>query len=337
MARKNLFASVTATLGDEIDRAAVPASEARASYTRRGASRSMIQSLDELAETSMRVLDGETVIQLDPSDLDGSFIADRIGDDDEAYTTLREAIRLSGQSTPILVRPHPTDDGRYMIVFGHRRAKAARELGLKVRAVVKQLADIEHVIAQGQENTARADLTFIEKAIFASKLQRSGMSRDVLKTALTVDDSLLSRMLSVADVIPDTVLDALGSAKGVGRDRWEDLKKLVLNPSIAARANQVIQDEAFNACSTEEGRFLFLLAALKSSAKPARRSKQQPAITVWTPADQSVSVLATPKANGLVMEFGSSKGKLFGQWLSSNLETLFEQYSNSTEKQQTGD
>ena len=337
MARKNLFASVTATLGDDVDRAAVTASEARASYTRRGASRSMIQSLDELAETSMRVLDGETVISLDPGDLDGSFVADRIGDDDEAYTSLREAIRLSGQSTPILVRPHPTDDGRYMIVFGHRRARAARELGLKVRAIVKPLADIEHVIAQGQENTARADLTFIEKAIFASKLQRSGMSRDVLKTALTVDDSLLSRMLSVAEVVPDSVLDALGAAKGVGRDRWEELKKLVLNPSVAQRACQAVKEDGFAAFTSDDARFLYLLTALKRSSKSGRPSKQKPAVSAWAPVDQSVSVTAKPKANGLVMEFGNPKGKSFGLWLSSNMDSLFEQYSRSTEKQQTGD
>ena len=57
-----------------------------------------------------------------------------------------------------------------MIVFGHRRARVARDLGINVRAVVKPLADIEHVIAQGQENTARADLSFIEKSLFARKL-----------------------------------------------------------------------------------------------------------------------------------------------------------------------
>ena len=60
-----------------------------------------------------------------------------------------------------------------MIVFGHRRAKVARDLGINVRAVVKPLADIEHVIAQGQENTARADLSFIERALFAQKLAKT--------------------------------------------------------------------------------------------------------------------------------------------------------------------
>src|SRR5690606_15982500 len=97
----------------------------------------------------------------------------------------------------------------------------------QVKAVVKPLADIEHVIAQGQENTARADLTFIEKALFARKLLVSGMSKDTAKTALSIDDTLLSRMLSVVETVPDEVLIALGAAKGIGRDRWEELKKLV--------------------------------------------------------------------------------------------------------------
>ena len=337
MARKHLLTSITATIGEGADRGVNAAAEARASYTRRGASRSMMQSLDELAETSLRVLDGDTVISLDPSSLDGSFITDRIADDDEAYESLKEAIRQSGQSTPILVRPHPTDSDRYMIVFGHRRARVARELGLKVRAVVKALADIEHVIAQGQENTARANLTFVEKAIFASKLQRSGMSKDVIKSALTVDDSLLSRMLAVAEIVPDDVLDALGSAKGVGRDRWEDLKKLVLKPALAERARHIVNEEAFLRAATDEARFHHLISALKSGAKVDKRVRQKSGPSAWMPADQSVSVLARPKPNGLVMEFGNSKGKSFGQWLSANMESLFEQYSRVKEKQETGD
>ena len=48
----------------------------------------------------------------------------------------------------------PTRDarGRYMIVFGHRRTRVAKELGVPVRAVVKKLEEIAHIIAQGQEN-----------------------------------------------------------------------------------------------------------------------------------------------------------------------------------------
>ena len=43
-------------------------------------------------------------------------------------------------------------------------------LSRKVRAVVKEMKDREHVIAQGQENSARANLSFIEKALFAARI-----------------------------------------------------------------------------------------------------------------------------------------------------------------------
>ena len=50
MARKNLLTSVT---GPETSKAD---SEARADYTRRGASRSMLISIDEMAENAKKIL-----------------------------------------------------------------------------------------------------------------------------------------------------------------------------------------------------------------------------------------------------------------------------------------
>ena len=107
-----------------------------------------------------------------------------MGDDQEQYEELLKAIRERGQDTPILVRPHPSRDGRYMIVFGHRRVRVAKELGREVRAVVKAIDDKTHVVAQGQENSARANLTFIEKAVFAERLEGMGYERDVICSAL---------------------------------------------------------------------------------------------------------------------------------------------------------
>ena len=62
------------------------------------------------------------------------------------------------------------------------------------------MKDHEHVIAQGQENSARANLSFIEKAIFAANLARLHYDEDntVILTALSIDRTTLSKMLSVA-------------------------------------------------------------------------------------------------------------------------------------------
>ncbi|HTO80307.1 MAG TPA: ParB N-terminal domain-containing protein, partial [Methylocystis sp.] len=124
MARKNLLASITGAETPKAD------AVARHDYALRGASRSMMLSIDEMAENAKKMLAGETIVELDVAVLDHSFVADRIEDDDEDYICLREAIREHGQSTPILVRPHPQVKGRYMIVFGHRRARVAKELGV---------------------------------------------------------------------------------------------------------------------------------------------------------------------------------------------------------------
>jgi ParB family chromosome partitioning protein len=309
VARKNLLSSVT-----NFD--APQESEARAEYTRRGASRSMLISIDELAENAKKMADGEVIVSLDAGLIDGSFVSDRIDEDEEDYDRLRDAIKAQGQLTPVLVRPHGA--GRYMIVYGHRRVRVARELGVPVRAVVKNLEDIAHVIAQGQENTARANLSFIEKALFGKKLLDMGQSKGTIKAALTIDDTLLSRMLSVAETVPASVLDAIGAARTVGRDRWEDLKKLVQNPVKAEDARAIVRSEDF---LQKEGadRFNFLLAELKAGRRPQRKA----VATSWVPEDRLVAADIRNTGKTFSLSLRSKHAGEFGEYISSNLERLY--------------
>src|SRR5947208_2466158 len=104
--RKNLFANVLEA-----------PSEPRANPARRGAYGSMLSSIEEMAENSKKMIEGEAIVSLDPASIDGSFVADRIADDEEDFAALKAAIAAHGQATPILVRP---SGDRYMVVFGHR-------------------------------------------------------------------------------------------------------------------------------------------------------------------------------------------------------------------------
>ncbi|MFC7555837.1 ParB/RepB/Spo0J family partition protein [Pseudoroseomonas wenyumeiae] len=74
------------------------------------------------------------------------------------------------------MRPHPTEPGRFQVAFGHRRLRAARDLAKPVRAVVRPLSDRELVLAQGQENSARANLSFIEGRASRTVLKRAAMT-----------------------------------------------------------------------------------------------------------------------------------------------------------------
>lgn len=324
MARKHLLTSIGTKPPEP--RATKPA-ESRADYARKGASRLMTQSLDEIAENSMRILEGDAIVSLDPGDIDESPFADRAGDDAD-FSQFVEAIRKAGQSSPILVRPHPEQSGRFIIVFGHRRTRAARQLGINVRAVVKPLHDLEEqIIAQGHENNARLNQTFIEKALFANSLHQAGIGKDTIKEALTIDDTLLSRMLSVVEHVPGDVLDRLVPARGVGRDRWEELKKLLLNPDAAAVAGEIVQSEEFEA-EPVEARFAFLCSSLRKPKKrrttPSASQRRE-----WSLADNAVKVAAKGSARAFTLELKANDAPKFGDFLSSNLERLYQEFLES--------
>ena len=263
MARKNPFANL---LDDDKSQLAVPTLD----YAMKGASRSILSSIGELAARADKLVEGETIVELDPDSVDGSFVQDRFSSDEREFSELLDAIRERGQHSPILVRPHPSDAGRYMVVFGHRRLRAAKLLQRNIRAVVKEMKDQEHVIAQGQENSARANLSFIEKAFFAANLARLHYDEDnaTILAALAIDRTTLSKMLSVAG-LPNKILQAIGAAKSVGRDRWYELKLLLENPFSHETALGVIGENSFSSLASDE-RFNLLIGRLKAAKVSAR-------------------------------------------------------------------
>ena len=317
--RKNLLASLSEAPSSSTD------IRARPGYAERGASRSMMLSIEEMAENAKRLVAGEMILSLDPGLIDNSFVSDRVEDDEEEFALFKAAIQADGQLQPILVRPHPTVSGRYMIVFGHRRTRAARELGIQVRAVVREVAEIAHIVAQGQENSRRADLSFIEKALFVRKLQAMGQSKQTIRSALSIDDTLMSRMLSVVETVPPAVIEALGAAKSVGRDRWEELKKLLASPARARQAIAIASSEEFRSGDGAD-RFTRLVAGLKRDAKPVRKATAGARARRWVTEDKRVTASFRDSGKSFSLSLTSKDASEFGQFISSSLEDLYRSF-----------
>jgi hypothetical protein len=90
---------------------------------------------------------GERVIELDPAKVESSIIRDRLSDGsvgDEDFEALKLSLQKNGQQVPILVRPHSdgakAGEGYYQAAYGHRRLRAARELGIAVKARASAMA-----------------------------------------------------------------------------------------------------------------------------------------------------------------------------------------------------
>ena len=167
---------------------------------------------------------GDHVVELDPALIDPSFIRDRLDDAKAAeFEAFQASIAEHGQQVPILVRPSSQTEGRYQVAYGHRRLEALQRLGRPVKAIVKHLTDEQLVVAQGRENLERRDLSFIERALFAARLEDHGFARSALTAALAVHKGNLSTMISVARSVPEELIVAIGPAPKVGRPRWEQL------------------------------------------------------------------------------------------------------------------
>ena len=269
-------------------------------------------------EIEQRLVEGQVIVELDPALIDNSFVRDRMEATEEQSAAFRELIRRHGQNVPILVRPSPSNNERYEVAFGHRRLRAARELGIKVRAVVRSLTDEELVVAQGQENSGRTDLTFIERARFAARLEDRKFSREVIMSALNVDKAALSRLIAVARRIPAAVIEAIGPAPAFGRVRWQELTELLQEEGNRSRSLALVAEPAFAGLDTDK-RFEALTRALRAKSLRARPE-------AWISEDGTQAAKISRAGKRLTLVFDDRVAPRFGDFVRERLQILYAQY-----------
>jgi len=106
--------------------------------------------------------------------------------DDASLQELADSIRTKGVLQAILVRPDPKDPGKYQIIAGERRWRAAKLAGLgAIPAVVRNLDELELLEVGIIENVQRADLNPIEEAeAYEALMKRFGRTQDSLATSV---------------------------------------------------------------------------------------------------------------------------------------------------------
>jgi ParB family transcriptional regulator, chromosome partitioning protein len=295
MARKDLLKDLIAGAGG----AAAPSTAPRMT---RGAIGAVSQSIADLKTRAL--------IDVPADMIDDAGLPDRM-DPDAGLEGLIASIRDHGQQVPVMLRHSPNHEGRYEVVYGRRRVAALCHLGLPVRAMVRDLDDRSLIVAQGQENTARRDLSFIEKARFAAAMVGLKFERQVICDALSIDKTVASRMLAVIDAIPEEVLQAVGPAPAAGRDRWL---------ALAARAKDVPPDRLIAAAQGADSDARF--ATLFESLAPER--------TTGTPAPLSADgvQLGTLRRSGGKVRLDLDAG--FGGWLAANIGRFHRDWQTAT-------
>ncbi|UOM37362.1 plasmid partitioning protein RepB [Acuticoccus sp. I52.16.1] len=295
--------------------------------TRSGAVRTMGLALDRITDPAAT---REAVIELDTALLDPSFVRDRLDEaepegaedpadlDPTGLAALAQSIAEGGQAVPILVRPHPAIDGRYQIAYGHRRWLACKALGRPVRAIVRRLDDEALVLAQGRENNARRDLTFIERAQFAAALVARGMARPTVGKAIGVDKSELARLLAVANGLPEGLAPLIGRAPKAGRPRWLRLVELCRSEG---------DDAAFTAAAAAaplptDDRFKTVFDALTMRRNAARALETPPP----PPQPEGAPMTVARGPGRTVITIDSRKAPDFAAYVEERLAALYREF-----------
>jgi ParB family chromosome partitioning protein len=166
--------------------------------------------------------------------------------DAEALGALAESVRAQGLIQPVVVRP--LGEGRYELVAGERRWRAARAAGLAtVPALIRETDDRESLILALVENVAREDLTPIEEARAYALLQDEfaltlgDLAERVGRSKPSVSNRL--RLLELSDDVLDLVeRGALseGHARAVlavpGDDDRRALARRIVREGMSVRA-----------------------------------------------------------------------------------------------------
>jgi ParB family chromosome partitioning protein len=167
--------------------------------------------------------------------------------DEAELEALAASIREHGVLQPILVTE--TLDG-YQLVAGERRFRAAGLAGLeRIPAIVRQLADREHLELALVENLQREDLGPIEEAqAFRALVDDFGLSQEDIAVRVGRARSTIANTLRLLD------LDPRVQAAVVGREISEGHARAIggLPAEQQARVLETVVEQQFSVRQTEE-------------------------------------------------------------------------------------
>ena len=139
--------------------------------------------------------------------------------DAESISALAESLRTAGLIQPLIVRP--LADGRYEIIAGERRWRAAVEAGLETVPVVLRDEDEGRRMQLALiENVAREQLNPVDEArACATLIEDLGLTKEELGKRLGRSRAALSNLIRILD-LPDEALALIESgelSEGHGR------------------------------------------------------------------------------------------------------------------------
>jgi ParB family chromosome partitioning protein len=177
--------------------------------------------------------------------------------DPTELAALADSIREQGVLQPILARPDPSAPGRYQIIAGERRWRAAQQAGLhEIPALVRVLTDMTAMAAALVENLQREDLNPIDEGEgYRRLIEEFALTQERVAESVGKSRSHVANTMRLLKLPPAVQTELRRGAISAGHAR-----ALLTHPDPARAALAVIaqglnvrQTEALTARQSEAG------------------------------------------------------------------------------------
>ena len=208
MPNKNPKAAIVNLLG-EIAKATEPADEKSLSKVEGSPTKKESTLMEEHHEITPHSTK-EAIILINTEDVINWKYHDRLEGDLGDINELANDILVNGQIQPCVVRTvNSPYKNKYELIIGERRWRAAKQAGVKLKVVVKDLTDSEAAIKQFSENNRRKDISDYALGMNLNELIKDKIiSAKELEKKLNISKSQVDRYLSFSQV-PKDVWDAI--------------------------------------------------------------------------------------------------------------------------------
>jgi ParB family chromosome partitioning protein len=258
-------------------------------------------NLDSLIPTSLTV--GQTEVaqqnEVPISSISPNPRQPRTVFDEDALNELVASIKEIGILQPPVVRK--VSEGRYELIMGERRFRAAKAAGLtSIPVIIRQTPDNELLREALIENIHRSQLNPLEEAAaYAGLLDDFGCTHDELALKLGRSRPLISNMLRLLN-LPATVQRKV-AAGVISAGHARALLGLSDEKEIEKLANRIVA-EGLSVRATEE---------IVATAQPAKKSPQaKTKVGISSAALASAELLSDYLDTRVRIEQGKGKGKI---------------------------
>ena len=157
------------------------------------------------ADAETNTEQGEQILHIEANQIQPSRYQPRKNIDEDSLCELAESIKHQGVLQPIVLRTSNDTDGRYELIAGERRWRAAQLAGLKkIPAILKRVDENTAAAIALVENIQRDDLSAIEEAMAIKQLLlKFDMTHEQVATAIGRSRPAVSNLLRLLELAPE--------------------------------------------------------------------------------------------------------------------------------------